>query len=299
MFIMLQSIEKNFSLVYEVLLEKKEEHLISRINRTHLQKLVKFLEPFFQLTCKFSSQTTETLADVWATVTDLTEWLNSTRNLLDLEADDDATEFSDLEQMKLNMISGLTSLAGRNHIRLTITDIHQIATTLDPRLKRLPFMDNDGKKMVYEKVISAMHLMANESVKKVTQASNGGSLSSTSSSAPCFGANRYYSFGAQSGNRENDMKQEFDSYLANHFAVGYTDEVLKSSDFPLLFWRQKGDQWPTLRSVARKYLAIPATSVPSEQIFSLASRMLTARRSMLGGKGLEMLVYCKKNIKEW
>jgi hypothetical protein len=301
-FIMLQSIEKNFSLIYEVLLEKKEEQYINKIDRTRLQQLLAFLEPFYRLTCKFSSQSEETLSEVWGTVTDLSEYLNSQLGQLDLEADDDAVEFPDLNQMKLNMKDGLETLVGRNHKRLVITDHHRIASVLDPRQKRLPFLNNAAKEIVYEKVISQMLLIAAELSMRDQASNEGGSetpSTSASNSTYCFGANRFYMLSSRNADQEVDVKQELESYLTNNFVLGFAESALQSPGFPLLFWRQKGEQWPTLRMLARKYLAIPATSVPSEQIFSLASRVLGDRRSMMSGKVLEMSVFCKKNLKEW
>ena len=45
--------------------------------------------------------------------------------------------------------------------------------------------------------------------------------------------------------------------------------------------------------MARDFLAIPATSVPSEQIFSIAGQILTKRRSALSENRMNMLMCCK------
>jgi len=46
--------------------------------------------------------------------------------------------------------------------------------------------------------------------------------------------------------------------------------VVKANSFPLTFWRMRGEQFPYLNLLARKYLSIPASAVPSEQIFATA-----------------------------
>jgi len=99
--------------------------------------------------------------------------------------------------------------------------------------------------------------------------------------------------------RKLTLKVNEFSYIGSNFSVGYDQNAMKAGNFPLVYWKDKGRQFPTLRSLARVYLSIPATSVPSERVFSSAGRVLTDRRSMLSGKRLEMLVVCKKNISLW
>ena len=45
--------------------------------------------------------------------------------------------------------------------------------------------------------------------------------------------------------------------------------------------------------MARDFLAIPATSVPSEQVFSIAGQILTKRRSALSEGRMNALMCCK------
>jgi len=50
-----------------------------------------------------------------------------------------------------------------------------------------------------------------------------------------------------------------------------------------------------LSKVARKYLAIPATSTLSERLFSEADNIITIKKTQLLSNILENLVFCKKN----
>jgi len=43
---------------------------------------------------------------------------------------------------------------------------------------------------------------------------------------------------------------------------------------PLVWWKQNATCYPYLASLARKYLTIPATSVPAERAFSLTGHIL-------------------------
>src|SRR3989337_2503174 len=64
---------------------------------------------------------------------------------------------------------------------------------------------------------------------------------------------------------------------------------------PLMWWKTNRTRFPILSKVARKYLAIPATSTPSERLFSEAGNIMTIKRTQLSSTTLENLVFCKKN----
>jgi hypothetical protein len=47
----------------------------------------------------------------------------------------------------------------------------------------------------------------------------------------------------------------------------------------LEWWKINEHQFPRLACMACDYLAIPATSVPSEQVFSTSKNLITERRN--------------------
>lgn len=65
----------------------------------------------------------------------------------------------------------------------------------------------------------------------------------------------------------------------------------------LAFWKEKQYSLPKTTKLARKVLAIPATSTSSERVFSQSGAMLTERRARLGPNVLEKLVFLKYNMK--
>uniref|UniRef100_A0A3B3D8W0 BED-type domain-containing protein n=1 Tax=Oryzias melastigma TaxID=30732 RepID=A0A3B3D8W0_ORYME len=62
-----------------------------------------------------------------------------------------------------------------------------------------------------------------------------------------------------------------------------------------LWWRDQLDL-PMLSSLAKIYLCIPATSVPSERVFSTAGDIVTAQRSLIK-EHVDQLIFLKKNLK--
>lgn len=62
------------------------------------------------------------------------------------------------------------------------------------------------------------------------------------------------------------------------------------------WWKENQGKFPLLTVLAKKYLCIPGTSVPSELVFSTAGDILTAQRANLKSKHVDMLIFLKKNL---
>jgi hypothetical protein len=56
---------------------------------------------------------------------------------------------------------------------------------------------------------------------------------------------------------------------------------------PLLWWKANQSQLPVLSRMARIFLAIPATSTPSERVFSEAGNLITEKRARLSGDSIQ------------
>ncbi|MBF0208903.1 MAG: hAT transposon family protein [Oligoflexia bacterium] len=89
--------------------------------------------------------------------------------------------------------------------------------------------------------------------------------------------------------RELEATREIDLYLKETC-------IPRDSDI-LAYWNIQRDKFPYLCRLARKYLAIPASSSSSERIFSGAGRIVTVKRTSLSVGSVEMLVYLRENLK--
>lgn len=70
--------------------------------------------------------------------------------------------------------------------------------------------------------------------------------------------------------------------------------INKSSNI-LLWWKNNSIRYPKLSKLAKKYLCIPATSTPSERVFSSAGNIITAKRNCLEAKNAEILIFLHHN----
>ncbi|KAL7829121.1 hypothetical protein SRHO_G00327550 [Serrasalmus rhombeus] len=68
------------------------------------------------------------------------------------------------------------------------------------------------------------------------------------------------------------------------------------SGCPLKWWQEHCSRYPLLSQLAKACLSVPATSVPSERIFSTAGDVVNAQRSQLLPENVDMLIFLKKNM---
>ena len=71
-----------------------------------------------------------------------------------------------------------------------------------------------------------------------------------------------------------------------------------SKEDALNWWRTMEPVFPLLSRVAKQYLCITASSVPSERIFSTADNLIKNRRASLSPENVDMLLFMHKNIKQ-
>ena len=72
--------------------------------------------------------------------------------------------------------------------------------------------------------------------------------------------------------------------------------IIDGDDDPLEWWRIHVRDFPLLSQFARRYLAIQASSAPSERLFSKAGQILTPQRAQLKPDKANMLVFLAENL---
>ena len=88
---------------------------------------------------------------------------------------------------------------------------------------------------------------------------------------------------------QQKIKQEIDQYL--------THPQLDISEDPLEWWKSESIRYPVLAKLARKYLCICATSVPSERVFSCGGNIVCDKRTCLKPERVDHLVFLAQNLK--
>jgi hypothetical protein len=93
---------------------------------------------------------------------------------------------------------------------------------------------------------------------------------------------------SQSNNLNNYVQLELLSYLRM--------PNITLEENPLLWWKAHQHLFPTLNILARKYLCIPATSAPSERLFSVGSNIVTDNRHSLSPEHIRSLMFLHDNL---
>ena len=72
-------------------------------------------------------------------------------------------------------------------------------------------------------------------------------------------------------------------------------DKIKFDQNPFEWWANKKSKYPILSRMARIYLAVPATSTPSERLFSDARNLLTSKRSKINSELFKRMIFLKRN----
>lgn len=84
--------------------------------------------------------------------------------------------------------------------------------------------------------------------------------------------------------------------FGNDFKMRMQDNNFKVYNCPLCSWWETSGHWYiNLGKLAVKYLSVPATSAPSEHIWSQATRFLTVKQNRMSEEVTAAMMYCREN----
>lgn len=92
-------------------------------------------------------------------------------------------------------------------------------------------------------------------------------------------------------------KQTFANTIKEEVAFYKVASGIPVDGDPLAGWKSNECKYPHIAMMARHYLAVPGTEVPSERVFSTAGDMVNAKRSTLSPDNVDILIFLKKNLK--
>ncbi|XP_065152040.1 zinc finger BED domain-containing protein 4-like [Paramisgurnus dabryanus] len=171
-----------------------------------------------------------------------------------------------------------------------------LATLLDPRFKNVAF-GNAGKAQEAEKHITleCASLMRSNTNPEPEMSTSDPSSSSPSTSTPVETQDSLWDLfdtrihqTQMIHNATADATVEVKKYI--------NDAYLPRTHNPLTYWKERAVIFPHLYVLAKKYLCMPATSVPCERIFSKAGEIICKKRSRLSPSTAEKLIFLNKNL---
>lgn len=171
------------------------------------------------------------------------------------------------------------------------------AAFLDPRFKKLAFGNESNADSAQKLVTEELSSIVNAKNRLVVQDNidNANEATNVSVSDPVPIENNEEKF---------DIWAHFDSKVAKAKSFSTPTSIVTSiirqylemphfdrKKNPMEFWHKYETTFPELHELAMKYLSIPATSVPSERVFSKSGQLTNLRRNRLSPKHLDEILF--------
>lgn len=166
-------------------------------------------------------------------------------------------------------------------------DAALIASLLDPRFKKMRGWQEEEQeraisllKLEYQLFKSKELLVVNQRNKRTNTI-------------------RSHSIGGFKSRLFGDEDEDQDEVIDNNEVDCYIDRIrtpqANQNVDPFQWWKDHKINFPILFKISQKYLGIPATSVPSERLFSDAGRQVTSERNRLKTETVNELLFVKRN----
>jgi hypothetical protein len=259
-FYMFQRIlEQQEAITTTLCLQGRNEMCLSASDKEHLKKAMDVLQPF-------ETATTEMSAEKYVSVSKIIPLARSLQRI---------TVGSVVSQgIKNELVSQMRNRFVNMEGNVLLTK----STLLDPRFKKMGFLTTGTPHASIESLTQEMESLQAPPAPAVTTESN--------LLWQVFDDKVADRVNARQG--MNDCVFESRQYFEEH--------VISRADDPLEWWSKNSQHYPTLAKLARKYLCITATSVPSERLFSKAGELISHKRSRMKPKNVNMFLFLNKNI---
>jgi len=98
-------------------------------------------------------------------------------------------------------------------------------------------------------------------------------------------------------NNNNDQLQRRPKGAATFLTMGYSEESNEDGNYydPLEWWQNNHAKFPNVWKLAKCILSIPATSAPSERVFSAAANIIDKKRARITADNAEILMFLRGN----
>ena len=257
-----------------------------------MEAVVPVLKPLYMATRLMCSEEYPTLSGVYPILFSLT----------DMHLAPKATDCPAVVALKTHVSEDLKRSYKLNDPSILCKSLAMVCTFLDPRYKALPYIPIEQRTVVHENVLSLLTPDEPENPKMdpktVTDDADGTS-----------GGNNTFSC-----KRGKLCQDDVAFLLGGYFDTSDCEVVVPSSGAeelelytkeksvppktnPFLWWKLNKSNYPKLATLARRVLCSPATSVPSERVFSIAGDTVSKLRAALDSDTVDKLIFLNKRLK--
>ncbi|KAI1899344.1 hypothetical protein AGOR_G00060820 [Albula goreensis] len=179
-----------------------------------------------------------------------------------------------------------------------------VATFIDPRYKKLPFLSPIERSQVESRVVEEAKVL----LEKRREECSGQEETSQFADEPPIKrqavgtppptsntSNPLAVIFCQSGAEEN--QEELHAQVMEEVSNFKSQKVLGLNEDPLRWWSDRMALFPTLPKVLQKYWCIPATSVLPHRLFTSSGNVLSGKRNRLAPAHVDQQVFLYENLR--
>ncbi|XP_061082162.1 E3 SUMO-protein ligase ZBED1-like [Conger conger] len=179
-----------------------------------------------------------------------------------------------------------------------------VATFIDPRYKKLPFLSPFERSQVEARVIEEAKALLERRKEECSGSEESASFPDeppikrqaiSAPSPPSNASNLLAVIFCQSGADEN--QEELHAQVMEELSNFKSQKVLGLNEDPLRWWSDRMALFPTLPRVLQKYWCVPATSVLPHRLFSSSGNVLRGKRSRLAPSHVDRQVFLYENMR--
>ena len=160
-----------------------------------------------------------------------------------------------------------------------------LSIILDPRFKLIHFK-NRGLLAFYPLIINDITLILQYEYTKIKNDINPANISFDELQDDIYNIS----------DKESDSDNEFyskETTTEEEYIIYLKEALISQKDHPLDYWKLNSNRFPILSILARRYLAIPATSTSIESTFSIGNNIITKSRNRLSFTTIKELILLK------
>ncbi len=171
------------------------------------------------------------------------------------------------------------------------TRVLGLATLLDPRFKNRGFRSDEKKK----KVLDHLQLELQESIQDTAAQKDKSEAEPTAKRAKGFQLWDKFDEEIERQSVSSSIVCTDTSQIDIRNYLSLPCQPRQKNPFE--WWVEEGKKlFPSMYPIAMKYLSIPATSVPSERVFSVAGEIISKKRISIAPENAKMLIFLHGNV---
>ena len=261
------------------LIEMKRMDLLPKDTECRLlEGVLKVLKPFKDVTVQVSAEKYVTTSAIQPLIHHLTQ------KALRVE---DADSLA-IKSMKQEMAKNLQS----RYQEPAVKELLDFACFVDPRFKSMPFLDANKHEELHEDFVTEVMMNITPDAELDSDREQEDLEPPSKKAKTGLGMLLGDMFTIPATKKRMSIRERAEQEMHK-----YIHEPSPSVDANILqWWRQNCNRFPAIAEIARKRLCVPATSTPSERLFSKAGCIINSKRAALEPENASMLCFLAENL---